>query len=157
MRNKKHGIIALFLSLYFFYIQFNSIGFVLACIGILLIYKWKSNPNYLLEKEIYKDAHKFKAEVPTSYPLKQDLLRFYSKYSRLSLLYPALRTTYTELVDSMWKNLALAKDKASWKKIIEMTDKSWPEPIELQELLKQKLNQVGKETKLWEEAIVNSN
>jgi len=156
MRNKKHGIIALFISIYFFSIGASYIGFVLASIGILLLNKWRTNPLRQLEAAINNDAKRFHAQVPTSYPLKMDLVRFYSKYSRLSVLYPALKTTYNDLLESMWKNLATAKDKNTWKKIIDLTDKNWPEPVELQELLKQKLNTVRKETKLWEEAIVNA-
>lgn len=138
MKNKRQGIISIIIAVGFFSVKAYYMGLILSVIGLMLIYKWKTNPLRQLEELIDKDAQKYHAEIPISYPLKMDLIRFYSKYSRLSLLYPTLKSTYSDIVDSMWKNLALAKDKTSWKKIIEFTDKNWPEPIDLQNFVKSK-------------------
>ena len=85
-----------------------------------------------------------------------EFVSFYSKYLSLSTQFPALKATYKELVDSMWLRLSSETDVKSWKNIIRTTDKNWPVPLEIKGLLESKLKSVTKETKCWEEAMVNS-
>ena len=156
MRSKKHGIILMMISLLFINEDKIFPGLFLLGLGAFLLYKWWNHPLRVLENEIKSDADKFKIRVPTSYPLHMEFVNFYSKYLSLSTQFPALKATYKELVDSMWLRLSSETDVKSWKNIIRTTDKNWPVPLEIKGLLESKLKSVTKETKCWEEAMVNS-
>jgi hypothetical protein len=157
MRSKKHGIILIIISSLFFYNKDVYSGLFLVTLGAALLYKWWKHPLRALEQEIKGDAQKFNIKIPTSYPLHMEFINFYSKYLRLSTQFPALKTTYTELVESMWLRLSSESDSRSWRNIIRKTDENWPVPLELKNLLETKLNKVSKETRYWEEAMANSN
>ena len=156
MRSKKHAIITTFFSGLFLYEGEFFPALALAVISGYLFYKWWNHPLRVLENEIQKDAQTFKISVPTSYPLHMEMIKFYSKYLRLSTQFPALKETYKELVQSMWLTLANEKSAKDWKETIRKTDKSWPVPIDVKNLLSQKLAKVTKETKYLEDAMVKT-
>lgn len=156
MRSRKHGIIAIIFSIPFFMEQELTPGLFLAGLGIFLLYKWWKHPLREIETEIKHDSEKFKTIIPVSYPLHMEFVKFYSKYLRLSVQFPALKTTYKELVESMWLRLSTESDASVWKKIIRATDEKWPVPVDVHSILESKLKKVTQETKFMQEAMEKS-
>lgn len=156
MRNKKHGILLLIFSALLLSDGEIQPGIFFATIGLFLIYKWWKNPRRLLEKEIQSDANLFNIKIPKSNSLNLAMLKIYSKYLRLRSQFPALKETYRDIIESMWKQLATLDSSNQWKIAVETVDKNWPAPIDMKEIMGQKIEKLKKETKQWENATLQA-
>ncbi len=156
MRSKKHAIFALILSIFMFGNAEVELGVFFGLISSLYFYRWWNHPQRQLLSALKNDSQKFNVLVPSSYPLHLEFLKFYSKFLRLSTQYPALKNTYRELVDSMWLRLSQESSAKEWKEIISQTDKKWPSPIDVKNILNKSLSKVNIETKIMNEAMAKS-
>jgi hypothetical protein len=156
MRSKKHGIILLLFSGLFIMDGELSGGTFLGALGLYFLYKWWSNPRRQLEQKIDNDAKLFNIKVPRSYPLHMTLIKVYSKYLRLKAQFPALKETYTDIIETMWKHLATLNTPQEWKVAVENVDANWPIPIDMKEVMSQKMSKLQKETKQWENATLQA-
>ena len=152
MRSKKHGIILIIFSGFFFAENEMMGGLILSVLGSSFLYKWWKNPRRVLESAIEKDAQLFDIKVPRSYPLHLSLVKVYSKYLRLKGQFPALKETYREIIEAMWKQLATLNSPKEWKVAVENIDTNWPIPIDMRNVVSNKLGKLKKETKHWEDA-----
>lgn len=152
MRTKKHGIILIIFSGFFFAEKELMGGVILLTLGSYFLYKWWKNPRRVLESEIEKDAELFDIQIPRSYPLHLSLVKVYSKYLRLKAQFPALKETYVEIIEAMWKQLATLSTPKEWKIAVENIDTNWPIPIDMKSVVSNKLGKLKQETKHWENA-----
>lgn len=156
MRSKKHGIILILFSLFFFAENELGGGLFLLALGTFLLYKWWKHPRRVLESEIEKDAALFNVKVPRSYPLHLSLVKVYSKYLRLNSQFPTLKETYKDIIEHMWKELALLGSPKEWKAAVENVDTNWPIPVDMKVILDGKLNYLKSENKRWEDATLKA-
>lgn len=156
MRSKRHGIILIIFSAFFFAENELMGGAILSILGSYLLYKWWKNPRRILESEIEKDAEIFNIRVPRSYPLHLSLIKVYSKYLRLKSQFPALKETYREIIETMWKQLSTLSEPKEWKLAVENIDKNWPVPIDMKSVVSNKLNRLKEDTKHWEDATLQA-
>ena len=156
MRSKKHSFLLGAIAITMIFSKDFQGAFFFASLSGIFYYKWWNHPQRKLLEELNNDSKKFNVNLPSSYPLHQEFLKLYSKYLRLSLQYPALKNTYRELVDSMWLKLSQESNIKKMKEIIRQTDKQWPSPIDVKNLLNKSLAKVSVETKLMNEAMAKS-
>lgn len=156
MRSKKHAFFSSIFSIPFLVEGELIPAGILLSYAVYSFYKYWNHPQRILLSEISEDSKKFNIKVPSSYPLHLDFLKFYSKYLRLSTQYPALKNTYRELVESMWLKLSEEESTKEWRRIISNTDKSWPSPIDVKNLLSKSLSKVSAETKLMNAAMAKA-
>ena len=156
MRTRKHAVVLFVFS--FLSLIDGEIGLSLffGAIGSYLLYKWWKHPKRQLITELKRDSQRFQIEIPKSYPLQLEFYKIYSKFLRLSTQYPALKSTYRELIDSMWTKLSQKSSPQEWRDIINNIDKAWPTPVELKDMVKTSLDKVSSETALWNEAMAKS-
>lgn len=156
MRNKKHGIIIMIFSILLLANAEIKAGLFFMLISAYLLYRWWQNPRRVLESEINKDAQTFNIQIPRSYPLHLSLIKIYSKYLRLKTQFPALKETYQEIIEAMWKQLGTLAHPKEWILAVDSIDSRWPIPIEMKTVVSSKLQQVQKETQQWEDATLQA-
>lgn len=156
MRRKKHGIILLIFSAFFYAENELQGGLILSILGLYLLYKWWKDPRRILENQIEKDAELFSTKIPRSYPLHLSLIKVYSKYLRLKSQFPALKETYRETIEAMWKHLATLNNPKEWRIAVENIDTNWPIPIDMRNVVSNKLDKLKTDTKHWENATLQA-
>jgi hypothetical protein len=156
MRTRKHAIVSYLFSLLSLIDGEVGMSLFFGSIASYLLYKWWNHPKRQLLTELKKDSQRFQVTVPESYPLQLEFFKIYSKFLRLSTQYPALQSTYRELIDSMWSKLSQKSSPKEWREVINSIDKAWPSPVELKDMLKTSLDKVSSETNLWNEAMAKT-
>ena len=154
MRKLRDLLAVLFVGLF---LLTHSMIFVWLLVGAIVLFhpenSYGGTKKQKPRKEAEKDSRRYGLTIPKDSSVQQMLHQVYARLDQSTKLYPHLKTQYEDVIDDFWKSLVINPSIDQWRYLLTTLLAEWPvERQQVQNTLKEKLNELKKTTHQWDAA-----